>query len=96
MGHPAGLTRAIAALDHRARIKSNKIEAAKEMKNMVLFSNIIVSPLLEDAWGEAGRKVSKQGGPVYRSGSPLDSLPPALLPRLWRSATSSRPSSRRS
>ena len=32
----------------RSRNKANKLEAAKELKALVYFSNIVVTPLLED------------------------------------------------
>ena len=32
----------------RSRTKSNRLDAAKEIKGLVFFSNIVVSPLLED------------------------------------------------
>lgn len=32
----------------QSRLKPNKLEAAKELKKMVFFSNIVVAPLLQD------------------------------------------------
>lgn len=32
----------------RSRNKANRLEAAKELKSLVFFSNMVVTPLLED------------------------------------------------
>ncbi len=40
--------RAFQAFISRSRTKSNRLDAAKEIKGLVFFSNIVVSPLLED------------------------------------------------
>lgn len=40
--------RAFLAFVSRSRTKSNRLDAAKELKALVFFSNIVVSPLLED------------------------------------------------
>lgn len=32
----------------QSRLRPNKLEAAKELKKMVLFSNIVVAPLIQD------------------------------------------------
>ena len=34
-----------------SRLKQNRLDAAKELKRMVFFSNIVVAPLLEDIKG---------------------------------------------
>jgi len=40
--------RAFMAFVSRSRTKSNRLDAAKELKGLVFFSNIVVAPLLED------------------------------------------------
>ena len=40
--------RAFMAFISRSRTKSNRLDAAKELKGLVFFSNIVVAPLLED------------------------------------------------
>ena len=40
--------RAFQAFISRSRTKSNRLDAAKEIKGLVFFSNIVVAPLLED------------------------------------------------
>ena len=40
--------RAFLAFVSRSRTKSNRLDAAKELKGLVFFSNIVVAPLLED------------------------------------------------
>lgn len=40
--------RAFLAFISRSRTKSNRLDAAKELKGLVFFSNIVVAPLLED------------------------------------------------
>lgn len=40
--------RAFLAFITRSRTKSNRLDAAKELKALVFFSNIVVTPLLED------------------------------------------------
>ena len=40
--------RAFLAFISRSRTKSNRLDAAKEIKGLVFFSNIVVAPLLED------------------------------------------------
>jgi hypothetical protein len=40
--------RAFLAFISRSRTKSNRLDAAKELKGLVYFSNIVVAPLLED------------------------------------------------
>ena len=37
-----------------SRLKSNRLEAAKELKNMVFFSNIVLAPLVGDLKVSAG------------------------------------------
>lgn len=39
-----------------SRLKSNRLEAAKELKNMVFFSNIVLAPLVGDLKSEEERK----------------------------------------
>lgn len=50
--------RAFLAFISRSRTKSNRLDAAKELKGLVFFSNIVVAPLLEDVdvrrWQNAG------------------------------------------
>ena len=40
--------RAFLGFVSRSRTKSNRLDAAKELKGLVFFSNIVVAPLLED------------------------------------------------
>merc|ERR1711920_885980 len=40
-----------------SQTKSTPMEAAKEIKNMLLFLNFVAGPLLKDAIGQKGRKV---------------------------------------
>ena len=40
--------KAFLAFISRSRTKSNRLDAAKELKALVFFSNIVVTPLLED------------------------------------------------
>ena len=40
--------KAFMAFVSRSRTKSNRLDAAKELKGLVFFSNIVVAPLLED------------------------------------------------
>ena len=57
--------KAFMAFVSRSRTKSNRLDAAKELKGLVFFSNIVVAPLLED---------------VDVSCSPSTPLHPAPLP----------------
>ena len=44
----------------KSRIQKNRVNSAKELKNMVLFSNIVVAPLVEDLKTEEERKAEKE------------------------------------
>ena len=57
--------RAFLVFVSRSRTKSNRLDAAKELKGLVFFSNIVVAPLLED---------------IDVSCSPSTSLQPAHVP----------------
>lgn len=48
--------KAFMAMVNKARLQGNRLTAAKQMKDLVFFSNVVVSPLLEDAWGAEGAK----------------------------------------
>ena len=54
--------RAFLAFVTRSRTKSNRLDAAKELKGLVFFSNIVVAPLLEDVDVSRALSISSQPG----------------------------------
>ncbi len=56
--------KAFMAFVSRSRTKSNRLDAAKELKGLVFFSNIVVAPLLEDVDVSCSQNTSLQPAPL--------------------------------